>query len=192
MASRWTRATSSGWSSAAGRNSGAAVEVGPRERWTPSRNSAWKCTFSPSEEPKRWTKLTAPGTRCAGSVLESASPRSRRTAAAAAAVGGADRAEEGAGDLAEEGGVTGQGEAQVPGEAEDPLANRDRGEDALDEVGGDLVHAAAAAGGAEASALTGEGDEEVGLAGAALEANEAVRGVAAAEERAELLLDVAR
>lgn len=123
----------------------------------------------------------------ARSVLAALAP----DGACAATIGRADGTEECARDLAEKGGIAGQREAQVPRQAQDPLADRHRREYALGEVSGDLVHPTAAAGGAEAAALAGEGDQEVGLASAALEADEAEGGVAAAEERAELVLDMA-
>jgi hypothetical protein len=53
----------------------------------------------------------------------------------------------------------------------------------IDQVLGELGHALAAAGGAEASALTGEGDQAVETALAAVHAGETVGEDAAFEER---------
>jgi hypothetical protein len=55
--------------------------------------------------------------------------------------------------------------------------------DVIDQVLGELGHALAAAGGAEASALTGEGDQAVEAALAAVHAGETVGEDAAFEER---------
>ena len=129
------------------------------------------------------------GWRCAVGVV--AVGAIDKLLARASAIGGIDGPDERSGDASQEGWVAGEGEAKVPGEAQDPLAHGDRREDALHEVGGYLVHTAAAAGGAEAATFTGERDEEIGAAGAALEAGEAVGGVAAAQERVKLFLDVA-
>ena len=59
-------------------------------------------------------------------------------------------------------------------------------------MGGDLDHAAGVAGGADASAFAGEGDESLGRACVAADPGEAVGQDAAAEVGAEVALDPVR
>jgi hypothetical protein len=73
--------------------------------------------------------------------------------------------------------------AQGEGEAEYPLAKRDGRQHGVDEVGGALGHAAAAAAGAEAATFAGEGDEVVAVVVVAVDAGEAAAEIAAGEER---------
>ena len=72
---------------------------------------------------------------------------------------GANGAEQGAQHGAGESGVAGQEGADAFGHGEHPLADGQWGQDVVGEVGGDLHHAAGVAGGADAAALAGEGDE---------------------------------
>ena len=58
-------------------------------------------------------------------------------------------------------GVVGEAAAEMPRERQLPLADSDRGEDPVDEVGGGVGHGSAAARGAEAAALAAERDEEI-------------------------------
>lgn len=88
--------------------------------------------------------------------------------------------------------VVGDAVAQVVGQAQDPLAQGSVGHDAVDEVGGQAGHALATAGGAEAAALAGEGDEAVVTAAVAVHAGEAVGEDAAVEEGAQLAAHEAR
>jgi len=74
---------------------------------------------------------------------------------------------------------------------EHPLADRDFGQNAVDEVCRGVRHAVAAATGAKAPAFAREGDEAVESAIAAVEAQEAMGEDAAAQEGVELLLDEA-
>jgi hypothetical protein len=58
--------------------------------------------------------------------------------------------------------VVGQEGADPLRQGEHPLAERQRRQDVVGEVGSDLHHAAGIAGGAHAAALAGEGDEALG------------------------------
>ena len=60
--------------------------------------------------------------------------------------------------------VVGQQEAHAVGEGEHPLAHGHARQDVVDQVGGGVGHATGPAGGAESTALAGEGDQLV-LAG---------------------------
>jgi hypothetical protein len=64
-------------------------------------------------------------------------------------------------DSAGEGGVKGELIAEGKGQGEHPLAHGHPGEDAIDELGGQLAPAAGAAGGAEAAAFTAEGHDHL-------------------------------
>ena len=81
--------------------------------------------------------------------------------------------------------------AKLERERENPLAHRHLGEDAVDEVGGGVGHASAAAR-ADASTLARKGDEEIVAARVAMEAEEALGEHAAREVGTEGLLDVPR
>ena len=75
---------------------------------------------------------------------------------------------------------------------EHPLANVDVGEDPVHKMRGGLRHLAAAAGRTEGAALARERQDHVRRAGRAADTSEAERGIAALEERLELLEDVRR
>ncbi|MFT3771733.1 MAG: hypothetical protein QM820_40510 [Minicystis sp.] len=89
-------------------------------------------------------------------------------------------------------GAEGSELAELERQREHPLAHRDRGEDAIDEVRGGVRHAASSAARADASALATEGDEEIPATVVAVESQEAVSEDAAREVVEERLLDVAR
>jgi hypothetical protein len=76
-------------------------------------------------------------------------------------------------------------------EREHPLADRDFGQNAINEVCREIRHAVAAATGAKAPAFAREGDEAVEAAIVAVQAQEAMGEDAAAQEGLELLLDEA-
>jgi len=90
----------------------------------------------------------------------------------------------------------GSGERRVPGQErtpplrqrEDPLANGQRRQDLVAEMGGDLHHAAGVTGGADPTALAGKGDQTLGAAVSATGAGEAVGQDAAAQIGAEVVL----
>lgn len=94
-------------------------------------------------------------------------------------------AEDGAGQL----GVPGEVAAEGVGEAENPVADRDWWEDAVDQVRGRVRHATPHAAGAEAAALAAEGDQDVVSAVGTGDACEAVGEDAAVEEGSELAGD---
>jgi hypothetical protein len=77
-------------------------------------------------------------------------------------------------------------------DGEHPLADRQRRQDMIVQVSGDLAHAPGVAGGADAAALAGEGHETLGGAVVAPDAGEAVGQDAAAKVGAEVLRDPAR
>lgn len=81
--------------------------------------------------------------------------------------------------------VVGTAVTERVGKREYPLADRNFGQDPIDEVRGGVRPAAAAAGGAEAAALVGEWDETIVAAVVAVKAQEAVGQNAAAQEGAE-------
>jgi hypothetical protein len=81
---------------------------------------------------------------------------------AGAAQRGADGAEQDAQHVAGQARVVGQEGADPLRQGEHPLAERQRRQDVVGQVGGHLHHAAGVAGGADAAALAGEGDEALG------------------------------
>jgi microcompartment protein CcmK/EutM len=74
---------------------------------------------------------------------------------------------------------------------EHPLADRDFGQNAVDEVCRGIGHAVAAATGAKAPAFARKGDEAIEAAIVAVQAQEAMGEDAASQEGVELLLDEA-
>jgi hypothetical protein len=111
---------------------------------------------------------------------------------AGAAQRGADASEQDAEHVAGETRVTGQEGTDPLRQGEHPLTDGQRGQDVVGQVGGHLHHAAGVAGGADAAALAGEGDEALGGARVAADAGEAVGEDAAAEVGAEVVLHPAR
>jgi hypothetical protein len=87
---------------------------------------------------------------------------------------------EGAEHLARESRVVGTAVAERVGKREHPLADRNLGQNAVDEVCGGVGHAAAAAGGTKAAPLARKGDEAIVAAVVAVQAQEAVGEDAAA------------
>ncbi len=87
--------------------------------------------------------------------------------------------------------VVGAAIAKRAGKREDPLSDGHLGEHAVHEVCCRIRHAATAAGGAEAAALTGEGTQTVELTCVAVEPQEAVGEDTAAKVGPQLLLDEA-
>ena len=87
--------------------------------------------------------------------------------------------------------IVGQPIAQPEGERQDPLANRQAAEHAVDQVRGTLAHAPAAARRADAP-LAREGDEDLSRTAVAPEAREATRHHATGQELAQLAFDEAR
>jgi hypothetical protein len=77
-------------------------------------------------------------------------------------------------------------------DGEHPLADRQRWQDVVIEMSGDLHHAAGVARRADAATFAGEGHEALGGAVVAPDAGEAVGEDAAAEVGPEVLLDPAR
>ena len=75
--------------------------------------------------------------------------------------------------------VLGAAVAEGIGQREDPLTDRHDGQDAVDQMGRGLGHAAAAAGGTEATALARPRDEPIVTAGIAVHAEESVGEYAA-------------
>jgi hypothetical protein len=111
---------------------------------------------------------------------------------AGAAQRGADGAEQDAQHGAGQARVVGQKGADPLRQGEHPLAERQRRQHLVGEVGGHLHRAAGVAGGADAAALAGEGHEALGGARVAADAGEAVGEDAAAEVGAEVFLDPLR
>ena len=101
----------------------------------------------------------------------------------------AERADERAQHVGAELAVVAERGAQAPGQRADPLADGDLGQDLVDEVGGDVGHAAPEAGGAEAATSTGERDHELVAAARARELDEAVLEEATAQVLVELTHD---
>ena len=93
----------------------------------------------------------------------------------ALAVGGEDGAQEDAQDGLGTVVVEGHAPTKPEGDAEDPLAMADVGEDAVDEIGGARGHAPAHAARTKASAFARVRDETLGAAARAAESGEAVR-----------------
>ncbi len=86
-------------------------------------------------------------------------------------------------------GVVGDGEAELEGERENPLADGHVGQDVVHKVGGGLGHVPAGARGAEPAALAGERQSVLVAARRAADAREAVSPDPAAEERTDLTDD---
>ncbi len=95
-------------------------------------------------------------------------------------------AHEDAADRCAQPGVVAEQEAHAVGEGEHPLADGDVGQHVVDEVSGEVGHAAGPAGGAEASAFASEGDQVVVAAARAVHAREAEGQQAAFEVAREL------
>ena len=104
---------------------------------------------------------------------------------------GEKRPQEGAEDFARESRVIGAPITKRIWKREHPLADRDFGQNAVDEVCRGLGHAVAATTRAKAPAFAREGDEAVEAAIVAVQAQEAMGEDAAAQEGMELLLDEA-
>jgi hypothetical protein len=113
-------------------------------------------------------------------------------AGAVVAQPGADGPEQDPEHGAGEGGVVVEEGTDPLGDGEHPLPDRERRQDLVVQVGGDLDHPAGVAGGADAAALAREGHEALGGAVVAPDSGEAVGQDAAAEVGAEVLLDPAR
>ncbi len=143
----------------------------------PSGQRVWKWGLSRRAWSKRWQRTTVAvrGVDAAGD--------------GAAFEEGADGADQDAADAGAELGVVGAEEADAVGEGDDPLADGNFGKHAVDEPCGGVDHAAGAAGGAEAAAFAGEGDESVSVTLRAVDAGEAVLEDAAAEVCAEFVGD---
>lgn len=109
-----------------------------------------------------------------------------------ASVRGRDRATERPCDGPAQIRIARHSEPQCRRHGEDPLPDRNEQKHAADEIRREFGHSASAARGKERAALAREGDETIGRAMGAVDAAEAVRGVAAREEAAQLVLDVAR
>ena len=88
--------------------------------------------------------------------------------------------------------VVGHQEAQGVRDGQHPLAHGGLRQRLVDQTGGGLGHAAAAAGRAEAAPLAGEGDDAVAPAFIAVDAQEPVRGDAAVQKSAEVAHDEKR
>jgi hypothetical protein len=93
---------------------------------------------------------------------DGAQPGVGRSGWAGVAERGADGAEQDAQHVAGEARVMRQEGADPLRQGEHPLADGQRRQDVVGEVGGHLDHAAGIAGGADAAALAGEGDEALG------------------------------
>ncbi len=104
---------------------------------------------------------------------------------------GEERTEKGAEDFAGEASVVGTAVAERVGQRENPLADGDFRENAVDEARSGVGHSATSTRGAEATPLAREGDEVVLAAGVAAEPQEAVSQDPAPEVPAKLLLDEA-
>ena len=102
------------------------------------------------------------------------------------------RAHEDAADEAQDVRVADHEEADRVGEAEDPLAHRDLGEDVVAQVGGGLGHAAAGARWAHRAGLAGEGDQGALVAVVTVHADEAPGQDAAGQIALELAADMDR
>jgi len=101
------------------------------------------------------------------------------------------RSQEGAKNLAREPRVVGTAIAERVGKREHPLADRDFGQNAVDEVCRGLGHAVAAATWAKAPAFARKGNQAVEAAVVAVQAQEAIGKDAAAQEGLKFLLDEA-
>lgn len=95
-------------------------------------------------------------------------------AGAAAAQGGADGAEQDPEHGTGEGGVVMEERSDALRDGEHPLADRERRQYVVGEVGGDLDHAPGVAGGADAAALAREGYQSLGAAVETADAGETV------------------
>jgi len=138
-------------------------------------------TFNRRALSARWTKVTAYSRVADGAQAESALGAPLQRAG--------ERADERAQDVGAELAVVAEYGAQVPRKGAHPLADRDLGQDLVDEVGGDVGHAAPEAGGAEAATSTGERDHELVAAARARELHEAVLEEATAQVLVELTHD---
>jgi hypothetical protein len=87
--------------------------------------------------------------------------------------------------------LAGGEQPQLEGQRQDPLANRDVGQDAVDQLRCGVRHAAGGAAGADTAPAAGERHQELVPAVVAAAAHEAVLESAALQERAERLDDVA-
>jgi hypothetical protein len=85
--------------------------------------------------------------------------------------------------------ISRRAEAELARKREDPLPDRNGGEDVAHEVVGGVLHPAGVAGGA-APALAGERDEALEAAARTADSSEAVREDAAVEIGAQVALDV--
>jgi hypothetical protein len=108
---------------------------------------------------------------------------------AGAAQRGASAAEQDAQHVAGQARVVRQEGADPFRQGEHPLAERQRWQHVIGEVGGHLHHAAGVAGRADAATFAGEGHEALGGARIAADAGEAVGEDAAAEVGPEVVLD---
>ncbi len=115
-----------------------------------------------------------------------------RGARTALAEEGPDRPQEDAEHPSGERGIAGQEGPQPLRQREDPLAHRQRRQDLVAQMGGDLDRAARVAGGADAATLAGEGDQAFGATACAAGAGEPVGQDHAAEVGAEVVLDPSR
>ena len=104
---------------------------------------------------------------------------------------GEQRADEGTEHFAREPAVIGAAVAERIGEREHPLPDGHLGEHAIDEVGGNVCHAASSTGRTESATLAREGDHAIVTTVVAVQAQEAMRQDAATQEGAKLLLDEA-
>ena len=95
-------------------------------------------------------------------------------------------------DLCGQFGIAREVIANASRECDDVLSNGDKGDNAVDEVSGGIVHASCGAGGAQTAALAGECDQDLGLAVVAFYAGEALFEEAAIEVAAQLAIDVRR
>jgi hypothetical protein len=115
-----------------------------------------------------------------------------RSTRAGAAQRGADGAQQDAEHVTGEARVVGEEGADPLRQGEHPLAEGQRRQDLVGEVGGHLHHAAGVAGGAGAAALAGEGDQTLGGARVATDAGEAVSEDAATQVGTEVVLHPGR
>jgi hypothetical protein len=118
--------------------------------------------------------------------------RVEASAGTAVSQGGPNGAEEDPEHGPGEGGVVVEEGADPFGDGEHPLADRQRRQDVIVQVGGDLHHSPGVARGAHAAALAGEGYEALGGAVVAPDPGEAMGQDAAAQVGPEVLLDPAR
>ena len=120
-----------------------------------------------------------PALPVADAALTAGSPAQRRE----------DRAHEDLKDVPHQCRVIGQAVAQVDGKREDPLAHWDIREDPIDEMGGGVGHAPAAAGTADSTTLTRVSDDPILATRLAVNPKKAPREHAAVEEGAQFAFD---